>query len=182
MSCNWSFLNYPAFRLLNTGWKVSVLEVILARIFSHSDAIRRECRCGKTRTRITPNTDTFYAAKFCWILAVRHCASNIVATIQYWSVWYHNEMWNFTIYVIMKELTLKEQKQPPEVFYKKGVLRNFSKFTWKHLCQSLFFNKVAGLRQKKKIKAYGLSGAFPFFKFCYCIFLVLLFFSWASTF
>ena len=29
---------------------------------------------------------------------------------------------------------------------KKGVLRNFAKFTRKHLCQSLFFNKVAGLR------------------------------------
>ena len=33
----------------------------------------------------------------------------------------------------------------PEVFCKKGVLRNFAKFTGKHLCQSLFFNKVAGL-------------------------------------
>ena len=28
----------------------------------------------------------------------------------------------------------------------KEVLRNFAKFTGKHLCQSLFFNKVAGLR------------------------------------
>ena len=27
----------------------------------------------------------------------------------------------------------------------KVVLRNFIKFTGKHLCQSLFFNKVAGL-------------------------------------
>ena len=27
---------------------------------------------------------------------------------------------------------------------KKGVLRNFAKFTVKHLYQSLFFNKVAG--------------------------------------
>ena len=26
---------------------------------------------------------------------------------------------------------------------KKGVLRNFTKFTGKHLCQSLFLNKVA---------------------------------------
>ena len=34
----------------------------------------------------------------------------------------------------------------PEVFCKKGVVRNFAKFTGKHLCQSLFFNKVAGLR------------------------------------
>ena len=28
---------------------------------------------------------------------------------------------------------------------KKDVLKNFAKFTEKHLCQSLFFNKVAGL-------------------------------------
>ena len=27
------------------------------------------------------------------------------------------------------------------MFCKKGVLRNFAKFTGKHLCQSLFFNK-----------------------------------------
>ena len=31
----------------------------------------------------------------------------------------------------------------PEVFCKKGVLRNFAKFTGKHLRQSLFFNQVA---------------------------------------
>ena len=30
----------------------------------------------------------------------------------------------------------------PEVFCKKDVLRNFAKFTGKHLCQSLCFNKV----------------------------------------
>ena len=35
----------------------------------------------------------------------------------------------------------------PVVFCKKGVLRNLAKFAGKHLCQSLFFNKVvAGLR------------------------------------
>ena len=34
-----------------------------------------------------------------------------------------------------------------EVFCKKGVLRNFAKFTGKHPYQSLFFNKVAGLRR-----------------------------------
>ena len=31
----------------------------------------------------------------------------------------------------------------PEVFCEKGVLRNFTKFTGKHLYQSLFSNKVA---------------------------------------
>ena len=38
-----------------------------------------------------------------------------------------------------------KQKQPAEVFYIKGVLKNFIKFTGKHLRQSLFFNRVAGL-------------------------------------
>ena len=33
-----------------------------------------------------------------------------------------------------------------EMFYKKGVLRNFAKSTGKHLCQNLCFNKVADLR------------------------------------
>ena len=33
---------------------------------------------------------------------------------------------------------------------KKGVLKNFAKFTGKNLSQSLFFNKVAGLRQNFK--------------------------------
>ena len=35
---------------------------------------------------------------------------------------------------------------------KKGVLRNFAKSTGKHLCQSLFFNKVVGLRPKSLLK------------------------------
>ena len=33
-----------------------------------------------------------------------------------------------------------------QMFFKVGVLKNFAKFTGKHLGQSLFFNKVAGLR------------------------------------
>ena len=37
------------------------------------------------------------------------------------------------------------QKQPLEVFYKTGVLKNASKLTGKHLYQSLFCTKVAGV-------------------------------------
>ena len=36
---------------------------------------------------------------------------------------------------------------------KKGVRENFAKFTGKHLCQSLFVNKVAGLKPPKFLKA-----------------------------
>ena len=50
----------------------------------------------------------------------------------------------------------------PEVFCKKGVLRNFAKLTGKHLCQELFFNKVAGLRPDacKFIKKEALAQVF----------------------
>ena len=48
----------------------------------------------------------------------------------------------------------------PEVFNKKGVLRNFAKFTGKHLCQSLFFNKVAGLRPATLLKKDSGTGVF----------------------
>ena len=38
------------------------------------------------------------------------------------------------------------------MFYKKCVLRNVAKLTGKHLCQSLFFNKVAGLGPANLLK------------------------------
>ena len=40
----------------------------------------------------------------------------------------------------------------PEVFCKKGVLKNFTRFTGKYLYQSLFYNKVASLRPATLLK------------------------------
>ena len=48
-------------------------------------------------------------------------------------------------YIEIVKVYANNQKKPPELFYEKGVLKNFPKFTGKHLCKSLFFNKVAGL-------------------------------------
>ena len=45
-----------------------------------------------------------------------------------------------------EEFSGEDRSSRPEVFYEKGVLRNFTRFTGNHLCQSLFFNKAAGLR------------------------------------
>ena len=56
---------------------------------------------------------------------------------------------------LKKVISFKEyQKQPSEVFFKESC--SFAKFTVKHLCQSLFFNKVAGLSLKKNLKVYVL--------------------------
>ena len=48
-----------------------------------------------------------------------------------------------------------------EVFYKKGVLRNFAKFTGKHLCHRFFLNKVAGLRPATLLKKSLWHRYFP---------------------
>ena len=47
----------------------------------------------------------------------------------------------FKIGDIIRALKYKTRTSCLEVFCKKGVYRNFTKFTGKHLCQSLFFNK-----------------------------------------
>ena len=48
-----------------------------------------------------------------------------------------------------------------EVFCKNRVLRNFVKFTEKHLCQSLFFNKIAVLRPVTLLKKRLWHRYFP---------------------
>ena len=52
------------------------------------------------------------------------------------------------------------QKQPPGVFYNKGVLRNFIKFTGKHLCQSLILIKLQA-EAYNFIKKETLGNCFP---------------------
>ena len=64
--------------------------------------------------------------------------------------WYKSKHTSRSAWTI--EYKSKNQKQPLEVFCKKGVLKNFGKFTGKHLHQSLFFNKVVGLRPERSIE------------------------------
>ena len=44
---------------------------------------------------------------------------------------------------------------------KKGVLRSLANFTAKHLCQGLFFNKVAGIRPPTLLKKRLWHNCFP---------------------
>ena len=47
---------------------------------------------------------------------------------------------------------------------KKGVLRNFEKFTGKHLCQSHFFNKVVGRVRPPLLEIITERGSQKFYK------------------
>ena len=60
---------------------------------------------------------------------------------------FYNRQRNYCVSLLWKSKKGygENQKQSPRCSVKKGVLRNFAKFTGKHLCQRLFFNKVADL-------------------------------------
>ena len=44
------------------------------------------------------------------------------------------------------------QKQPSQGFFKKGVMRNFAKYTKKLLCRNLFFDKIKPCRSATSLK------------------------------
>ena len=52
---------------------------------------------------------------------------------------------------VLNTLLKKDRSSHRRCSVRKLVLRNFTKFTGKHLCQSLLFNKVAGLSHLQKL-------------------------------
>ena len=72
------------------------------------------------------------------------------------------------VYLVAKSLCWKilgarliDRSSRPEVFCKKGVFRIFTKFTGKHMCQSIFFNEVADLRPATLLKTRLWHKCFP---------------------
>ena len=55
---------------------------------------------------------------------------------------------------------LNTRSSRPEMFCKKGVLKKFAKFAGKYLCQSLFFNKVSGLKALAQVFSCEFCGIF----------------------
>ena len=72
-----------------------------------------------------------------------------------------NKLWktNKLILHILKKIKTEAVAQKC-VFCKKGVLRNFAKFTGKYLYQRLFLDKVAGLRPATLLKKDSGTGVF----------------------
>ena len=68
---------------------------------------------------------------------------------QYAYVVFRNRL-QTSILIVSESERINYRSSRLEVFCKKGVLKSFVKFTGKHLCQSLFFHKVAGHNFIKK--------------------------------
>ena len=54
-------------------------------------------------------------------------------------------LWKFGVNHIGLRFICSHRSSRPEVFCKKGVPKNFAKFTGKHLCRSLFLTKLQAL-------------------------------------
>ena len=67
----------------------------------------------------------------------------------------------FNTLVILVIVYVRSRSRLQDVFCKKGALKNFAKCTRKHLCQSLFFNKSAGLRPATLLKKRLWYRCFP---------------------
>ena len=66
------------------------------------------------------------------------------------------------VYETLKSLeNVRSEAAVQRCSVKRGVLRNFAKFTGKHLCQSHFFNKVAVMRSAAFLKKRLWSRCFP---------------------
>ena len=68
---------------------------------------------------------------------------------------------NYCVWLILHSENFLCRSCRWEVFCKKGVLRSFTKFTGKRLCQSLFFNKVTGLSPATLLKKRLWHRCFP---------------------
>ena len=85
---------------------------------------------------------------------------------QEWSYWVENLHVSFGVpikkahkFEWYRKTCYRSSRQ--EVICEKSVLRNFKKFTGKHLCWNLFFNKVSGLRPATFLKKRLWHKCFP---------------------
>ena len=131
-----SFLNNCESILLCLVLKVLLLSVLLAKNMQHFIMIQ-QINIQKKPPKVSYEKRTpFLQNTFGRLLRI----GGILLDQSFVSNWKSEEAQKCTqlLYFFGK----LSRSSRPKVFCKKGVLRNFAKFTGKHLCQRLFFNKL----------------------------------------
>ena len=127
----------------NTGNKAEKIPLII-----NNHCIPRFETRIKNYVRQMINFRWTYFLNFSFIIILRNLTLN-------------NCSFQIVIYLLIRNRCRSSCPEPPQVFCRKVVLRNFVKFKGKHLCQSFFFNKVAGLRPPVRNTSSGC--------FCHCV-------------
>ena len=81
--------------------------------------------------------------------------------------WYHKNFNRLDLFPVLKFIKYGHRLHHLQVFFKIGYLKSFVKFTGKHLCRGLFFNKVTSLQFSSLLKGRLQYRCFPiiFLKF-----------------
>ena len=126
---------------------------------------------GKMRTRITPNTDSFYTVKIFSGLNV----INIFGRSFLWNKQKRRDEGKVHQFLYLEESFRRERiiiyeknkisfigtwlvrNSSPKVFCNKRILKNFAKFTRKHMCCDLFLVKSRPARSESLLKNSSTS-------------------------
>ena len=94
--------------------------------------------CYKLKSPFTPT----FSIILNWIIKMKALILHIVIlNIELCCSFEISVMSNWPNIEIQANVSFVIQKEPPEVFYKKNVLKNFAKFTEKLMLQSFFFDR-----------------------------------------
>ena len=147
---------YASSSLLQTGKELSSLSITSSYYWcnslntpnnSHDDCRFVFSRRFATVFLLSPNVVTTIVASFshddCHFVFSRRFATVFFAILKCYIIHYSKCSNCFLSQCF--PLLLRHRSSHRRCSVRKGVLRNFAKFTGKHLCVSLFFDKVAGL-------------------------------------
>ena len=95
------------------------------------------------------------------ILRIIHVCSLLCSKRVYVSLDFYLLFWKTRFSSFCHSCFEFDEEAVAQVFCEKSALRNFTKFTGKHLFQSPFFNKVAGLRLATLLKMRLWHRCFP---------------------
>ena len=119
------------------------MQQIYRRTFSMSALLKSWCIFSEHLFIITPLEECLCMFDV-FLFFYRPCYSRFVKIC-----WYHCYRYHYVM--LAWQVSSYYRSSQPELFCQKGALKNFAKLTVKHLCQSLFFKKVAGLRKCKGV-------------------------------
>ena len=108
------------------------MKSVRIRSFLYSVSLRIQSECGEIRTRKTPNMNTFHTGLLSRVIPKAICfylIIHIYTCHQSLLIWLDVAIFGLWL----KSVVCYKKKEPPQVFYKKSVLKNFAKFTGKHL-------------------------------------------------
>ena len=124
---------YDKYKIARSYCKIlHCMKSVRIRSFLYSVSLRIQSECGEIRTRKTPNMNTFHTGLLSRVIPKTICfylIIHIYTCHQSLLIWLDVAIFGLWL----KSVVCYKKKEPPQVFYKKSVLKNFAKFTGKHL-------------------------------------------------